>query len=80
MRQSSDPTGQATSKSRFSFAAEDPEAVLKINAKKRGFQLEEFDFAPIVEKVKGFSPAETERSFDPSEMVRFRGQLARHHL
>jgi SpoVK/Ycf46/Vps4 family AAA+-type ATPase len=40
------------------FAAEDPEAVLKINAKKRGFQLEEFDFAPIVEKVKGFSPAE----------------------
>lgn len=40
------------------FTAEDPEAVLKINAKKRGFKLDEFDFAPIVEKVKGFSPAE----------------------
>ncbi len=40
------------------FAAEDPEAVLKINAQKRGFKLEEFGFAPIVEKVKGFSPAE----------------------
>ncbi len=40
------------------FAAEDPEAVLKINAKKRGFKLEDFDFAPVVEKVKGFSPAE----------------------
>lgn len=40
------------------FAAEDPEAVLKINAKKRGFKLDEFDFTPIIEKVKGFSPAE----------------------
>ncbi|MGQ9729509.1 MAG: AAA family ATPase, partial [Candidatus Fervidibacter sp.] len=40
------------------FAAEDPEAVLKINAKKRGFKLDEFDFTPIIGKVKGFSPAE----------------------
>ncbi|MFN4179608.1 MAG: AAA family ATPase [Armatimonadota bacterium] len=40
------------------FAAEDPEAVLRINAQKRGFKLEEFDFSPIIEKVKGFSPAE----------------------
>ncbi|MFA0752537.1 MAG: hypothetical protein IMHGJWDQ_000291 [Candidatus Fervidibacter sp.] len=40
------------------FAAEDPEAVLRINAQKRRFQLDEFDFAPIVEKVRGYSPAE----------------------
>ncbi len=40
------------------FAAEDPEAVLRISAKKRGFALEDFDFAPIVERVRGYSPAE----------------------
>lgn len=40
------------------FAAEDPESVLRISAAKRKFILADFDFAPIVEKVKGLSPAE----------------------
>ncbi len=40
------------------FAAEDPETVLRISAKKRGFALDDFDFAPIIEKVQGYSPAE----------------------
>lgn len=40
------------------FAVEDPEAVLRISARRRNFTLAEFDWAPIVEKVRGYSPAE----------------------
>ena len=40
------------------FATEDPEAVLRISAQRRKFQLAEFDWTPILEKVPGYSPAE----------------------
>jgi SpoVK/Ycf46/Vps4 family AAA+-type ATPase len=62
------------------FAAEDPEAVLKINAKKRGFQLEEFDFAPIVEKVKGFSPAELNAVLTQARWFALEDNSPCHHL
>ncbi|MDW8123130.1 MAG: AAA family ATPase, partial [Armatimonadota bacterium] len=40
------------------YAAEDPEQVLRICAARRNFTLAAFDFSPILEKVRGFSPAE----------------------
>ncbi len=40
------------------YAAEDPEQVIQICARRRNFALDDFDFAPVLEKVRGFSPAE----------------------
>lgn len=44
----------------FFHATEVPEVILKVTAKKNNIRLDEFDFAPIVEKVKDYSGAELE--------------------
>jgi len=44
----------------FFHAAEVPEVILQITAKKNGIELETFDFTPVIAKVKGYSGAELE--------------------
>jgi len=44
----------------FFHAAEVPEIILKVTAKRNNVELADFDFAPVLEKVKGYSGAELE--------------------
>lgn len=44
----------------FFFAAEDPEAVIRLSAKRNGITLKAQDLSPVLELVKGYSGAELE--------------------